>query len=240
MRYVYLSPHLDDAVLSAGGLIYDQTQAGMPVEIWTFMAGYPDEAELTDFARMLHRAWGTGSARQTVELRRREDEKAAAAVGARVVHFDFYDCIYRRGEDGQALYTDIFVPPCEADAQLVEQVARTISAALRPDDVAVCQLAVGSHVDHVIVRQAAETLGRPLIYDADIPYLLNFPGQLDPKTDGMAEPSVQVVSKAGLEAWLAGISAYASQIGMLFGDLESMRKRMRDYWAERKGLRFWS
>jgi hypothetical protein len=37
MRWIYLSPHLDDAALSAGGLIYEQTQAGIQVEIWTFI-----------------------------------------------------------------------------------------------------------------------------------------------------------------------------------------------------------
>ena len=39
MRWVYLSPHLDDAVFSAGGLIYEQAQGGLPVEIWTYNLG---------------------------------------------------------------------------------------------------------------------------------------------------------------------------------------------------------
>ena len=45
MRWIYLSPHLDDAVFSAGGLIYEQTQAGTPVEIWTIMCGDPHLTE---------------------------------------------------------------------------------------------------------------------------------------------------------------------------------------------------
>jgi len=32
-------PHFDDAVLSCGGLIWEQTQKGIPVEIWTVCAG---------------------------------------------------------------------------------------------------------------------------------------------------------------------------------------------------------
>lgn len=43
MRWIYISPHLDDAVLSAGGLIYEQTRAGHEVEIWTFMCGFPSQ-----------------------------------------------------------------------------------------------------------------------------------------------------------------------------------------------------
>ena len=42
MRWIYISPHLDDAVLSAGGLLYDQAQKGIPVEIWTVVCGYPE------------------------------------------------------------------------------------------------------------------------------------------------------------------------------------------------------
>src|SRR5512138_2201689 len=90
MRWIYLSPHLDDAVLSAGGLIYDQTQAGIPVEIWTFMCGNrPKEYGDSPFAQKLHAEWGFSSAEETVRERRLEDRNAAAVVGATVTHFDF-------------------------------------------------------------------------------------------------------------------------------------------------------
>lgn len=238
MRWIYLSPHLDDAVLSAGGLIYEQTKAGLPVEIWSFMCGFPDESELTDFAKVLHKVWGTGTTEETTQLRREEDKKAAAIVGAKAVHFDFLDCIYRRGRNGEALYTDIYAPPHEAEADLPAQIAQTIIAWLKPDDVVVCQLGIGSHVDHVIVRQAAEMLKRPLVYDADMPYWLKNPQELSPKTAGMKE-SVQPVSKSSLKPWIDAIEAYSSQISSVFEDSESMRERMQAYWSERKGIPLW-
>ena len=97
MRWIYLSPHLDDAVLSAGGLIHDQAKSGIPVEIWTFMSGYPPEGEFSQFAELQHHMWGFPSAEAAVSTRREEDERAAAIVGASAVHLDFLDCIYRRG-----------------------------------------------------------------------------------------------------------------------------------------------
>src|SRR5512140_2145170 len=98
MRWIYLSPHLDDAVFSAGGLIYDQARAGLPVEIWTFMAGYPDpQAGVSPLAQSIQTLWGFASAEETVRMRREEDQRAAALLGARTLHFDFLDCIYRRG-----------------------------------------------------------------------------------------------------------------------------------------------
>src|SRR5512144_3291706 len=101
MRWIYLSPHLDDAVFSAGGLIYEQTRAGLPVEIWTFMCGYPPDSDVSPFAQLIHTQWGFASAEETIRMRRAEDQRAAAILGANTLYFDFLDCIYRRGADGE-------------------------------------------------------------------------------------------------------------------------------------------
>jgi LmbE family N-acetylglucosaminyl deacetylase len=239
MRWIYISPHLDDAVLSAGGLIHEQTQAGDSVEIWTFMCGFPRDKELSPFAQQLHELWGMSSSDEVVRGRREEDVKAAAAVGAKAVHFDYLDCIYRKGKNGEWLYSDVFFPPFPDDADVAKQIAESINSRLKPDDKVIAQLALGSHVDHVLVRQAAELTGRPLIYDADIPYHFNFPTELAPKTAGMKE-TVHPVSDAGLAAWQEGILAYASQMSMLFESPEVMREKIRNYRAEGGGVRLWA
>jgi len=238
MRYIYFSPHPDDAVLSAGGLIFDQTQAGHSVEVWTFMCGFPDEGELTDLARSLHADWGTDSAEETIRIRRAEDEKAVAMVGAKAVHFDFLDCIYRRGKDGKFLYNEIFTQPNSAEADLPAQIAQTMIAWLKPDDFIVAQLAIGGHVDHIIMRSAMELLKHPAAWIADIPYFLKNPEELIPKTTGMKD-SVFPVSEAGLKIWQDAIEAYDSQLSILFDSPENMRKEIHRYWAEQKGIRLW-
>ena len=239
MRSIYLSPHLDDAVLSAGGLIYDQAQSGIPVEIWTFMCGYPPEGEYSPFAQMLHDVWGYSSAAEAVRERREEDKNAAAVVGAATIYFDFLDCIYRRGSNGEWLYSEIAVPPHKTDEGLPSQIAEAISTRLLPDDVLVCQLAVGSHVDHVIVRQAAELLGRPLRYDIDVPYIFYKPQELEPKSAGMKE-SVHSVTGTGLKSWKEAVLEYKSQIptlGSVFDTPEKVHESIQTYWSERKGIR---
>ena len=240
MRWIYLSPHLDDAVLSAGGLIYEQTQAGIPVEMWTFMCGNPPEGDGdSPFARSLHAQWGFSSAEETVRERRLEDRNAAAIVGASVTHFDFLDCIYRRGKNGEWLYKEISIPPVEEDAGIPARIAETISARLQPDDVLVCQLSVGSHVDHVLVRMGAELVGRPLVYDIDIPYLFYKPQELAPKSAGMQE-SVQFITESGLKRWQEAVLAYKSQLPVLgeaMATSEQACESIRSYWAERKGIR---
>jgi LmbE family N-acetylglucosaminyl deacetylase len=239
MRWIYLSPHLDDAVLSAGGLIYEQTESGIPVEIWTFMCGYAPPGEVSPFAQLQHMQWGFSSAEETTRMRREEDKTAAALVGATPVHFDFLDCIYRRGSHGAWLYDDIFVPPHPEDAGLPAQIAETISTRLQPDDVLVCQLSVGSHVDHVLVRQAAELLGRRLRYDIDVPYIFYKPEELGPKSAGMKE-SVHSIAEASLNRWKEAALAYKSQIvvlGEAFNTPEKARDSIQVYWAEQKGIR---
>jgi LmbE family N-acetylglucosaminyl deacetylase len=239
MRWIYISPHLDDAVLSAGGLIHDQARSGIPVEIWTFMCGDPHETELSMFAQVLHYQWGFASAEETIRLRRIEDQRAAEILGAKTVHFDFLDCIYRRGRNGDWNYTSVFVPPHEDDADLPRQIAETIAPRLTRDDVLVCQLGLGSHVDHVLVRRGVEMLGHPLVHDADIPYLFQHPDSLASSTAGMKE-SLHAVTEAGLRSWQEAVNAYASQLSTLMDTPEQLHESIRGYWAEQGGIRLWS
>ena len=238
MRIIYLSPHLDDAVLSAGGLIRLQADSGIPVEIWTFMAGLPT-GELPEFAQLMHHIWGFRSAEHALAARRLEDERAAAAVGAQAVHFDFLDCIYRRGQDGQALYSDVTIPIQPDDADLPARISRSIADRLQPDDRLVCQLAIGRHVDHVIVRQAAELLHRPLIYDADMPYVLNHPDELQPAVSGFVA-SLEPVPEPAFGCWLSAIECYASQVDSVFGSHDLMHERMQAYYEAISGVRLWT
>jgi len=239
MRWIYLSPHLDDAALSAGGLIYDQTQSGMPVEIWTFMCGDPHLKECSPLADALHKQWGFTDAADTSRGRRQEDLKAASILGAKAVHFDFLDCIYRRDSNGKWLYEEkIFIPPLQEDDALRSEIAEAISQHLLPDDVLVCQLSVGSHVDHILVRQAAELLGRQLTYDIDMPYVLYRSDEFEAKSAGMKE-SIHRITAAGLERWQEAVVAYKSQLPSLHESVqtpENARESIQAYWSERRGI----
>lgn len=240
MRWIYLSPHLDDAALSAGGLIYEQTQSGIPVEIWTFMCGDPHLTEYSPFAQLLHYQWGFADAVETIYKRRIEDTTAANILGAKVLHFDFLDCIYRRDANGDWLYPEgVFGTIRPEDADLPAQIAAAITPRLQPDDVLVCQLGVGSHVDHVLVRQAAELLGRPLIYDIDMPYFLYKSNEFGDKAAGMKE-STSRITEASLEPWIGAVIAYKSQLPSLnevVSTPENARASIRAYWEKWGGVR---
>lgn len=235
MRWIYISPHLDDAVLSAGGLIYEQARSGNPVETWTILAGVPAGTELSTFAQVMHHLWGTSSAEATVQVRRLEDARAAQLLGAQPTHLDFLDCLYRQGNNGEWLYADIYTPPREADLHLPGRVAEVLTARLQPDDVLVAPLALGAHVDHLLIRQAAELLGRPLQYYADIPYLFNHPGSLGLSTAGMKKKTY-VVTAAGLNSWLEAVNAYSSQLSTLAENPEQLYAAIRKHCQKEGGI----
>ena len=157
MRWIYLSPHFDDAVLSCGGLIWEQARAGIAVEIWTIFAGDPPPGPLSDFAVVNHKLWGVTTGEETVTMRKAEDEAAAGIVGADLVHFEIPDCIYRRSPRGEYLYTEtVMTSPRPAEKGLPRRIATALKSELREDDTLVCPLSLGGHVDHILARRAAE------------------------------------------------------------------------------------
>jgi LmbE family N-acetylglucosaminyl deacetylase len=239
MRWIYLSPHFDDAVFSCGGWIWEQAHAGTPVEIWTICAGDPPDGPLSREARHCHRVWGTGTAQETVALRRLEDQAANQAIRAAWRHLTLPDCIYRLSPRGEPLYPEaVNVSPHVLEFGLDQAIAAEIQAGLEIEDQVICPLAIGGHVDHRLTRAAAAHLGRPIWYYADLPYLFRHPSALSPVVEGMRS-ALHPISPRGLAIWMGGIAAHASQILMQFTSEADMQATMRLYWKAHGGLRLW-
>ncbi len=242
MRWIYISPHFDDAVLSCGGLIWEQTHRGVPVEIWTVNAGDPPPGSVSDLITRVHTMWNTGTPQETVEQRRIEDQNAARRVGATLQHLKMVDALYRRNNTGSLIYTHgVFEPIHASETGIVEETAGQIAALLFETDILVCPLALGGHVDHVITRRAVESLrppGASLRYYADIPYLFRHEGELAPATEDLRIEN-HFISAPGLAAWQAAIEEHVSQISSLFIDVEDMRRLIKDYCISRSGQYLW-
>lgn len=238
MRHIYLSPHLDDAALSCGGLIREQTLRGEHVEIWTVFTGLPDGADLSALARAVHASQGTQTATETLALRLAEDRTACALLGAHPRHLGLPDAIYRTRLDGSPVYAELFVPIDPVEAGIPAHIAETISGLLEVGDRVAGPLCMGGHVDHRVVRAALERIGLPHWFYADIPYLIRFPEELAASTAAM-RPTRFEVSPRALEAWLDSVAAYASQMEPLFGSEAAMREAMRAYRQENRGLKLW-
>jgi LmbE family N-acetylglucosaminyl deacetylase len=240
MRWIYLSPHFDDAALSCGGLIFEQACRSLHAEIWTIMAGDPPPGPLSEFAHQNHALWGLPGGAETVAMRRAEDEAAASILTAELVHFDIPDCIYRLTPRGEPLYTEtVMTSPHPADRGLPGRIAVALRSELRKDDLLVCPLALGGHVDHILVRRAAESLQRPLHYYADVPYVFSNPDALGPAVASLSG-RLHEISETGLETWLKGVQAYRSQLASLFKSESILLDAIRSYWAQECGVRLWA
>lgn len=242
VTWIYLSPHFDDVALSCGGLVWEQAQAGEPVQVWTICAGDVPPGPLSPFASTLHTRWDT---EQNAPAQRRvEDFDACRLMGATPRHFDLADCIYRRNpKDGCHLYNSeegIFGPLDVVEGGLVTKLADDLQTLLPDNATVVCPLTLGGHVDHRLTRLAAKKIGFGLWYYADYPYVL----VETPKLDALRQSGWQTVdfpvSEEGYEAWIASITAYASQVSTFWSDTPSLQAAMHSYWqASGCNVRLW-
>ncbi len=239
MSWIYLSPHLDDVALSVGGLLWEQSQAGERVAIWTLCAGNPPSGDFSSFAKSLHSRWKTGS--QSMPVRRAEDIVACKRLGAEYLHFDLPDCIYRRSPvTGEHLYASVeslWIPVHPHEAVLIAQLAEQLKDKLTPQSALVCPLALGRHVDHRLVRAAAERLEIPLWYYADYPYVLQTEIYSHPET---MPSTITPISPGGVRAWQEAVAAHRTQISTFWPNLGEMRNSILAYQQQMGGVRLFS
>jgi LmbE family N-acetylglucosaminyl deacetylase len=239
MHWIYLSPHLDDAALSCGGLLWEQANAGERVSVWTICAGNPPPGLLSPFAQSLHERWETGL--QATYHRRQEDIASCRVMGASHEHFPIPDCIYRSDASGAHLYASekaIMGEIHPAEADLVASLGKKLARELPQDAILVCPLALGGHVDHRLARAAAERSGCPLWFYADYPYVLRQPGWHDPEiSSGKLHPFT--ITEAGLQAWVKAVEAHRSQISTFWPDQAAMQAAIEAYYRQVGGMRLW-
>ena len=153
---VILSPHLDDAVLSLGALIGREVAAGRTVEVVScFTAGPP-----LDTIAPERRVFGDYS------MRRAEDERAMAALGARYRWLDLQERIWRDPplpRTRSVFPTHVFrTPERMQDFAELDAIRAAIAHILATGATLYVPLAIGHHVDHVEVALAGlrEVLGQ--------------------------------------------------------------------------------
>ena len=241
---IYLSPHLDDAVLSCGGQIYQATKAGHKILIATVAAGEPETEIRSDFAQLQHYNWGLTAAEAVVD-RRAEDIAACQLLGAEYLHWSLPDCIYRVDPtSGVPLYTsdaDIFGEIDQAEWSLVSSLAARMDELPAAAQIIV-PLTLGNHVDHQLTRLAAEYhFGEGLVYYEDYPYIQRHPSTLAPLLAPQSAWRAEVIplSEEALAVRIAASRQYRSQIGQLFNDAETMATLIRKQVAATGGERLW-
>jgi LmbE family N-acetylglucosaminyl deacetylase len=228
-RIFVVSPHLDDGVLSVGGIIERAAAMGADVVVGTaFTADMPSATFASALAEELHALWDLGPS--PYKQRRKEDIQAVSGLGARVLHGQLLDALYRTDKSGSPLYPtrqSVFSSPSKVD-EIGEALRDLYEGWIRDfaPQLVLSPLGVGRHVDHQLttnaVRQVASKLSVPVALYEDMPSATGlFPVSApDTVADALERTSWKVLEPQDISVSLKGkveaIAAYASQIADIF------------------------
>ncbi len=241
--HLYLSPHLDDVVLSCGGQIAQLVRSGRRVHVVTIFAGdAAPAAAVSPHVQELHERWKLDPHNPSPG-RRAEDMAALKSISAsiQVTHLPFPDCVYRLGKMGWPLYftrDSIFGEIAEVESPLMGEISQALRRMRLPRDAAVyLPLTAGHHVDHQIVRAAGERwlqsriapLKSQTTYYEEYPYAER-PEQVTRALGGDTLRAQRTgLDEEALAVKVRAIACYRSQISTFFKDEAEMAARVRAY-----------
>jgi LmbE family N-acetylglucosaminyl deacetylase len=240
--YFFISPHLDDVVLSCGGYIRRLTAAGEQVVIATVNTGdAPTGMPISRMIQRRHNLWRLEKA--PFKSRCQEDAAANTLLGTQYIHLGLLDAIYRHNGDDKPLYTKRLVNSpvhpydwINYEPILRQKIHQALSSLDGLDVQIFCPLAIGEHVDHIIVRFAVEHLCEPqsLIYYEDFPYVVKLDATWSTSImDGKREiwqSTTYELTPAEIDARIAAVACYVSQIPKMFpSSLQRWQQRMIDH-----------
>lgn len=216
LQHLFLSPHFDDAVGSCGGTIARLISMGHSVRILTVFGGVEREP-FSMPATVLHAEW---KLELPVGHRRLEDASACRVLGCESSFLDFPDALYRQGVDGRHLYPtfeSLRGPLAPEDDLVAERLATEVRGHL-PDKSTVfyCPLAIGAHVDHVLVGDCGRILMK---HDSIVVFYRDFyydQQSTDEKEDPTFNRVNVTLTREELGKKVAAFSEYKSQISDLF------------------------
>lgn len=208
-----LSPHLDDAAFSCGGTLARLSATGWRVVVATLFTR--SVASPTGFALACQLDKGLPASVDYMALRRDEDARSCAIVGADTLWLDFPEAPHRGYTSAAALFGPQLATD-DIDAALKDAVAGLL-ANTAPSLILAPQ-AIGGHVDHVVVVNALRQLPRtvPLLWWRDFPYAARTADPAEPFGDAMrALPECAVT--IDIPHKRAACCAYSTQLDYQFG-----------------------
>ncbi len=178
-KFIFLSPHLDDAILSCGQLIIELLKKNADITVVTiFTKAKPNT--VSPQGKQFLKQCGYKTSGKLFRDFNLEDKRVLGYLKAKCIHLGFTDAAWRTTGVGDPIYqnSDIqfsgSVSVC--DKKLIKDVSQEIKSIinkLRGKTLVFAPLSVGGHVDHVITKKALEKINIPTIYWKDYPYCLD-------------------------------------------------------------------
>jgi LmbE family N-acetylglucosaminyl deacetylase len=233
---LFISPHLDDVILSCGGTLAHLVQHRAKVILVTVFTGDPSpEVVLSPLAQQLHKRWEDEL--HPYQTRREEDRAVTQSLNIDYRWLDFREVIYReaRLETVAELFSaeyDRTTDPCFTPLyQTFQRLFRE-----HPGALIFAPLGIGRHRDHLLVHQAVD-MAREVIPEAgkvyyyeDYPYVTQR-GLLQARLSQLswkAKPLLFDVTDTFSDR-VRLIAMYGSQLPALFGSAEQIPTKVRSY-----------
>lgn len=188
-NFFFISPHLDDAILSAGGLIsYLSKRTKIRViTLFTKASLQP----YNGFARNFTHSCGYEDADRLFSERCLEDKKIFNSMGITDInHLGFIDAAWRKKEIDNTIIKALsnFVPEVmylyptrhcvisgkilKKDLALMIKIEKKLKSLIpkKHNNIIFCPLGIGRHIDHIITRNICLNNFANIIYWSDFPY----------------------------------------------------------------------
>lgn len=224
-RFVFISPHLDDAVLSCGQLLLDLKRLKKKVTVITIFTK-PGLRNISPQAKKFLKNCGYLDAAKLYRGFRSEDARVLKFLNAKPAHLNFIDAAWRlksrnipvyRSEDAQFSGKVSLL-----DARLIKKVRTKLNILISKSKrlLVIGSLGIGGHVDHIIVRELLKEIETPKLFWEDFPYNTN-PYFLKRffRWNYKYKKAFNLKGSKNIKK-IKAIKMYKSQINMLFGKKE--------------------
>lgn len=191
-KVLLISPHFDDAVLSAG-----QFMAGRPdTDVLTVFGGYPKDL---DASTPYDVKCGFEKARDAVTVRRQEDDEALSNLQANSFYLEFSDSQYGETHDRNEILKAIKNFILENDYEFV-----------------LCPIGI-SHPDHILVAKIVKSLepyiDKNIYYWEDLPIRVVEPMEAFKRLNELGVKELVFPGTGPVVKKIRALSCYKSQIG---------------------------
>jgi LmbE family N-acetylglucosaminyl deacetylase len=210
---IYISPHLDDAILGAGATLSAIAQLGSKITVLTVFAGEPIGIS------------------NDVQMRRQEDILACQELGVVSKHLDFLDAIYRKDGRGKNIYptlSSVIEAPADED-ELVREIGRILAPSIEKEKI-IAPAGRSRHVDHQILRKVCDEYLSPFAYYDDYPYFAGSATKLVSFIPKLPRQAIKIqVNKQSLMFKAKAVDRYMSQLEFLFGSNANVHSAIMEY-----------
>ena len=172
-EFIFISPHLDDAVLSCGVLMLKLNELEKKITVITVFTEV-SPPPYTSLAKEFTHKSGFQDPIKLFEARKKEDRKALQLVNAKVIHFSFIDAAWRKTFLGHVYphakeqfngHYSLFDLPLKQKIkdQLKPYLNQKKSLVFGP-------LGIGGHADHILIKDILKESNKQTIFWSDYPY----------------------------------------------------------------------